>query len=240
MRYSHRDVDFIKLNQDQYLTIACDSCGAIGLKENDIVRVPYSITGKYTARVCLMEIISIGAKPVGLTVNICNEPTPTGNEIIGGIEDELSEAGLDIPLTISTEKNMPTTMTALGITAIGLINKNDILLKDISRGDYVYSIGIPSIGNEVLENQELICNIKILNNILAEKGIKEVIPVGSAGIMGEIDKLCRQYCVEIQPLNDLHIDIYKSAGPCTVIIIISKNKLNDAFEAPINLIGRIL
>lgn len=240
MIYSHRDVDLIKLNEEQYLAIACDSCGAIGLKENDIVKVPTIITGKYTARVCLMEILSIGSKPIGLTVNICNEPDPTGDKILKGIKNELSETGFDIPLTISTEKNMETSMTALGITAIGIINKNNILLKGISSGDYVYSIGIPSIGNEVLENQELISDTKILSKVLKQEGIKEVIPVGSSGIKGELNRLCKYYSIEIKPMDNLQIDIHKSAGPCTVMIAISKTKLKSDFQAPVNLIGRII
>lgn len=239
MIYNHRDIDFIKLNEAQYLAVACDSCGAIGLKANDMVKVPYSITGKYTARVCLMEILSIGAKPIGLTVNICNEPNPTGNEILKGIKDELSQTSFDIPITISTEKNMETSMTALGITAIGIINKNDILLKGLSSGDYIYSIGIPSIGNEVLENQGLISDTKILSKVLNQEGIKEVIPVGSSGIKGELDKLCKFQSIEIRPIDTLQIDIHKSAGPCTVVVAISKTKLKATFEVPVNLIGRI-
>lgn len=240
MTYNHRDVDFIKLNEEQYLAIACDSCGAIGLKDNDIVKVPYNITGKYTARVCLMEIMSVGAKPLSLTVNICNEPSPTGDEILKGIHDELSETGFDIPLTISTEKNMETSMTALGITAIGIINKNDIWANVISSGDFIYSIGLPNVGNEVLKNQGSISDSKILKKVLEEESIREVIPVGSSGIKGELNGLCRHHSVEVKLINDLEIDIYKSAGPCTVIIAISKTELGDVFGVPINLIGKIV
>lgn len=240
MDYRHRDVDFIKLNDIQYMVIACDSCGSIGLKENDLVKVPYNITGKYTARVCLMEILSVGAKPICLTANVCNEPSPTGEEIVNGIQNELSELGFDVPITISTEKNMETSMTALGITVIGLIDKNNILINKASSGDYIYTIGIPSIGSEVLENQELISDITILNSLIKQETIKEIIPVGSSGINGELNMLCESQDIKVQLIDDLQIDIYKSAGPCTVIIVVSTDELIDTYNVPVNLIGRIV
>lgn len=240
MNYRHRDVEFIKFDEYRYLAIACDSCGAIGLKENDIVDVPYSITGKYTARVCLMEILSIGAKPISITATICNELNPTGEEILTGVKDEISKLGFNIPITISTEKNMKTSMTALGITAIGIVDKDSIMVDNIYANSYIYSIGIPCIGNEVLENQDFLCNIEILKKVLKLQSIKEIIPVGSSGIKGELEKLCRYQDIEIQYENDIKIDIYKSAGPCTVMIAISKNKIDNKLSVPINIIGKII
>lgn len=240
MNYNHRDVDFIKLNENQYIAVACDSCGAIGLKENDIVKVPYSITGKYTSRVCLMEVLSVGAKPICLTVNVCNEPSPTGEEILNGIKDELYEAGFDLPITISTEKNMETSMTALGITVIGVIDKDDILINRISCGDYIYTIGIPSVGNEVLENQGLISDITTLNNLMKQESVKEIIPVGSSGVKGELNMLCESQVIELKLADDLQIDIDKSAGPSTVMIVINKDKLIHTYDIPVNFIGRVV
>jgi len=240
MDYKHRDVDFVKLNEKQCLAIACDSCGAIGLKENDIIKVPYHITGKYTARVCLMEILSIGAKPIALTVNICNEPSPAGKEILKGISDELSKSGFDIPISVSTEKNMSTSMTALGVSAIGTVYTDKILINKIDSGDYIYTIGIPCIGNEVLENQSLTSDIKVLKGLLNQEFVKEIIPVGSSGIKGELDKLCESQDIKINFLNDLQIDIHKSAGPCTVIIVISEDLIKHYNDLPINLIGKII
>lgn len=240
MDYNYRDVAFIKLKDNQYITTACDSCGAIGLKENDIVKVPYYITGKYTARVCLMEILSVGAKPLGITANICNEPVPTGEEILRGIHHELLDAGFDIPITMSTEKNMETSMTALGITVIGIINKDNILLDRISKGDNIYAVGIPSVGDEVLENEGLTANTKMLIELLKHEYIKEIIPVGSSGIKGELNSLCEAQDINIQLVDELQVDIYKSAGPSTAVLVISEDKLRDKFSVPINLIGKIL
>jgi len=236
----HRDVNFIKINESEFIVTSCDSCGAIGLKKNDVVKVPYNVTGKYTARVCLMEILSIGAKPIGLTVNICNEPSPTGEEILRGIKDELKEIDYNIPITISTEKNMQTSMTALGVTAIGIVNKNDLIVNKISAGDYIYVAGIPSVGNEVIKNRKIISSTKTVIKTLGLKNIKEIIPVGSTGIRGELNKLMNSGNLKISLIENAKIDINKSAGPSTCIIIISNGRIKDKFDIPLNLLGRII
>lgn len=240
MKSNHRDVDFLEIDSNRFLVTACDSCGAIGLKENDVVKVPYNITGKLTTRVCLMEILSIGAKPIGLTVNICNEPTPTGDEILKGIREELIEIGLDIPISISTEKNMKTSMTALGITGIGIVKKHELLINKVNPGDLVYVAGLPSVGNEVLENMDLIANTYKLKKFLNIKNIKELIPIGSSGIKGELDKMEKNYNLAVSYNKDISLDLNKTAGPSTAMIIICRDILKTSLDIPIEAIGKIV
>lgn len=58
--------------------VSCDSCGGIGEKELDILKVPHRLVGQLTARVALMEIICTGADPKIMTVAISAESEPTG------------------------------------------------------------------------------------------------------------------------------------------------------------------
>ncbi len=236
---SHRDVNFIDLDNDKLLLIACDSCGGIGLKENDIVQSPNNITGGFTARVCLMEILSLGAKPVGLTINICNEPSPTGDEMLLGIKKELENIDLDIPITISTEKNIKTSMTALGVTAMGIVSKKNLLINKVAEGDFIYAAGIPSVGNETIENIKLISDATHIKEILKNQNVKEIIPVGSSGIKGELDKLSTSYDLTIDYIQDTVLDLNKTAGPSTAIIIITKDPLQLKLGIPITFIGKI-
>lgn len=60
-----RDISLIPRGE-QYLAIACDSCGGVGSKEMDLVPASPQIVGYYTARVALMEVLSIGALPMAL------------------------------------------------------------------------------------------------------------------------------------------------------------------------------
>ncbi|WZL72882.1 alpha-ribazole kinase [Clostridiaceae bacterium 35-E11] len=235
----YRDAEIILLNQEEVLVIACDSCGAIGIKEQDQVKASHYIVGKYTARVSLMEVLSLGAKVISLTVNICNEPYPTGDEILKGIQSELKTCNIEVPITVSTEKNISTTMTALGVTVIGIGKRKDLKIDRAVKQDFVYVFGIPKLGNEVVEDEGEITDTHVLLQLLKDPYIKEIIPVGSSGIQGEIEKLLRAKKLYMTYREDGSLDFNKSAGPCTAVIVISERKLEESYGLPQNFIGKL-
>lgn len=102
--YQGRDIEAVLINPEQYLIASCDSCGAIGLKEFDVVKVSWSVTGRMTTRVALLEVLAVGAVPKIMTVAISNEPSPTGEELLKGVKEELDFAGLNLSMAVSTEK----------------------------------------------------------------------------------------------------------------------------------------
>ena len=239
MESKHRDASLIPLDGEQVMVIACDSCGAFGSKSGDQVKVPPQIVGKYTARVAMMEVLALGAKPIAMTVNICNEPSPTGEGIMEGIAEELEAWQLVLPITISTEKNMPTTMTAIGVTLMGIAEKSELLLGKVSPGDLVYSVGLPKVGDAVVTDQGEIADATVMKQLLHMGGIKEIVPVGSSGIKGELNKLAESYQLKFEVLNNERLDLEKSAGPCTVILVITDKVLPNVFEVPCNFIGKM-
>jgi len=239
MENKYRDVVMVPLNEDEVLIMACDSCGAVGMKEQDQVKAPPYIVGKYTARVSLMEVISLGAKVVCITVNICNELDPTGQAVLEGIRSELEECSIQVPITFSTEKNMMTNMTAVGVTVVGVGNRKDLLLNQSASGDFVYVIGIPKVGSEVVEDQGKIAHTAVLLQLLKVDGIKEIIPIGSSGIEGELDKFLQANQLNVEYARNLPVDMKKSAGPCTAMLVICKGELLTEGNIPQNLIGRL-
>lgn len=243
MGYKNRDVEVVFLKENLCLVAACDSCGAIGSKELDVVNVPAHVTGRFTTRVALLEVIACGAIPQLITVAISNEPDPTGSHILEGVRAELLLAGLGaLPLAMSTEKNIPTSQTGLGISVVGSCDANDLRLGKTEPGDYIYGLGKPKMGSEVRDpgDQEII-QVKHVSALLKEKTIHDVIPVGSGGIQHECDllQLTVQGRVEFAP--DCPVPITKSAGPSTVIMFSTKDKIEDlGLELPpLYLIGQI-
>ncbi|MGB9839694.1 alpha-ribazole kinase [Thermovenabulum sp.] len=237
---TYRDVSLIKLRDRTLLVIACDSAGGIGEKEMDAVKVSPYILGRFTSRVSLMEIISINAHPISLSITICAEPHPTGDLILNGIKDELKEIGLqDISFTISTEKNIKTVQTGLGVTCIGLCKNDNLLLGKVQKGDKIYIAGIPKIGKEVNLNDPEIFDLKTLLKLKELKNVKEIIPVGSKGVLGELENFSICNSLKYKLFNPLPIDIKKSAGPSTCAIIFSTDTLKSEFRVPLYLIGEI-
>lgn len=226
MGYKGRDVEVSLLKGGQCLVVACDSCGAIGSKTLDVVHVPANINGRFTTRVALLEVLAAGAEPKMLTVAISNEADPTGEEILEGVREELQSLDLDLlPLVISTEKNMPTQQTGLGISVIGVGDVSALRLATTQIGDYVYGLGFPKVGLEVSdpEDSEIIHGEQI-RKLLEQQGVHDIVPVGSQGIHGEAESLARSSKGRLILNSTCPIELDKSAGPSTALIFSAEQK----------------
>jgi hypothetical protein len=236
---ANRDVSFIELNKNLYLAVACDSCGGIGEKERDVVKVPPYIVGRFTTRVTLMEVLSVGAKPKALTAAICNEPDPTGEGVLIGIKDELKDLSHKFPITISTEKNMKTCQTGLGITIVGLVEKESLRINKTKAGDKLYCVGVPKVGNEISLDDPKIANSLLIKRLLDIPAVHDIIPVGSKGIKGEAEMLVSFLGLKLKWNKNLPIDIQKTAGPATCVLVTCPAELNISMPQPIFLLAQL-
>lgn len=202
------------------MVIACDSAGGIGPKTGDQIKVSGEIIGKFTTRVALMEVLAVGAKPISIINTLSVEYNPTGKEIIKGIKGELAQVGLDETILIngSTEENIQTGQTGLGVTVIGIADQDKLLLASSQNNDLLLAIGLPLVGEEVLAKGDLCADLADIKKLLAIEGVHEIIPVGSKGIAYEADLLARMSGLICRYQKDLALALDKSAGPSTTIL----------------------
>ena len=228
--YKGRDVEVAFLDEGRCLVAACDSCGAIGDKELDVVKVPSYVTGRFTARVALLEVLAAAAVPQFLTAAISNEASPTGEGILAGVADELKSVEIpSLPMVVSTEKNMPTRQTALGISVVGVCREGDLRIATSQPGDNVYCLGLPKVGPEVKtpDDPEIVQGKHVIG-LLAFREIHDVVPVGSQGIRREAEMLAANVDCEFMPHSSVStkdVDWDKSAGPSTCLIFTSPLEL---------------
>lgn len=227
-----RDLIIISIDEEKAMIIACDSCGSIGNKEYDVLKVEPFITGKYGVRVGLLEVMAANAQIVTVIDNVCAEMEPTGREIIRGIESELSNAGLtNVALGGSTEENFPAFSTGLGVTVIGIANKKDIKVNSIEKSSVIYSVGVPKVGSELnYYDDKDIFQYSTLKELLSKGGVYEIVPVGSKGILYEAQELARSNNRVFTLECDSNIDIHRSAGPATIAIVCVDEAIEDEIK----------
>ncbi|ADL08727.1 conserved hypothetical protein [Thermosediminibacter oceani DSM 16646] len=236
----NRDVALVEIQPGIYLAVACDSAGGIGEKERDVVKVPPYITGRFTCRVALMELLAIGADPLAVTATICSEPSPTGEGLLKGITDELSASCLNIPVTISTEKNIPTCQTGLGVTAVGLVKEKGLRMGRTKSGDGIYCLGVPKVGNEVSLDDPEIADTGAVKRLLGLSEVHDIIPVGSRGIKGEVEHLARVSGLSVQWEARLPVNTEKSAGPATCVVFTAPKAPEIKGPTPVFRLGALL
>ncbi|MGO1468881.1 MAG: AIR synthase related protein [Tissierella sp.] len=233
----HRDLTLIDINDKQTLVISCDSSGGIGEKKDDIIKTTPEVVGYFGAQVSMMEILSFGARPISVIDTLSVEMESTGRRIIKGIKEALEPLEFDIEniLTGSSEENFPVSVTGVGITVIGIINKEDFIFPKTKSGLIAALVGVPKVGDEILKNRTDIINIEKLLKLKEKDYIKEILPVGSKGILHEFEEMAKTNNLEAILEKHINKDIYKSAGPSTCVIVsLEKEKFeNLKLETPL-------
>lgn len=210
-----RDVLHIPFNSEESVVIASDNSGAIGLKAEDAVKVPYEMVSYYSFRVAVMECIAAGAEPFAVTLqNFCGEEA--WQALMAGIKKGLSELELDrVPITGSTESNFTLSQSAIGITVLGKMSENmsESMFSEETR---VAVIGVPLVGNELVEREEEAAPLSLFKKICALSDVV-TLPVGSKGILFELNGLFSNKVFAAHEI-DTNLDLLKSSGPSTCFI----------------------
>lgn len=182
-----RDLTVIDFDEGRYLGIACDSCGGIGFKEHDVVKASPQLTAYQTGKVVLAELMSMGFTPLILSDGLAVEMNDTGKQLIEGFNQVLSRLKTArVHLTGSTEENMKTVQTSMGVTCIGICEKNKLKYKKTTEGDVCMLLGLPLVGNDVVNNPDKILDIDDFEKLYLCDYIKEMLPVGSRGTAAEL------------------------------------------------------
>lgn len=249
IEYTRRgDVSIMKVPTGHAIVIGSTSSGAVGPKTMDRVKVDGRILGKFLARVALMDVISIGAFPLLLSVTLGVEKEPTGDEIVEGIKREARSIGLDPNQVLmeNTEDNFETVQTGAGLTVVGFANEDELRLGKTTPGDLIAAIGEPKVGEEVIvaEAKGEIADLKNVAQLSQKKYVHDIAPVGTFGIADGARMMAYSVGRQVKLYEGQKLDLTKSAGPATVILAtIDKDKLEDLttlISKPMNVIGEIL
>ncbi|SMP56281.1 AIR synthase related protein [Anoxynatronum buryatiense] len=215
-----RDFTLLPVSPESTLVIACDSCGGVGDKPEDLVPVSPEITGKFTCRVAAMEVMSTGATPCLVIDTLAVEWEPTGRRIMAGIEAFLEEAGIPLtPLNGSTEENFPMKQTGMGITVIGQVHPRELRSGVAVPGQLLVAAGIPKVGKEIQHPFDPeILSIQDFITLRRHPGVADLIPVGSKGIQAEAWLLAALNGLSLEWQTDCLLPLAKTAGPATCAV----------------------
>lgn len=240
-----RDLTIISIDEKRYMGISCDSCGAIGVKEYDVVKAKPQIVAFQTAKVVLAELLSMGFKPLILSDGLAVEMDDTGKQLIEGFNSAISMLKTcKVHLTGSTEENMKTVQTSMGVTGIGLCDKDKLKYKRTNNTDICILLGLPLVGNEVVNNPDKILDVPDYENLYLCNFIREILPIGSRGISSELKDLCEYNNLNFKYRDNISIDISKSGGPscCCLITLDSSNvgKIEELINKPMEILGHFI
>ena len=208
----------IPFNEQASIIIATDNSGAIGMKKLDEVVVPYEVVAYFAFRVAAMECLAAGGQPFSVVIhNFCGDEEWV--DITRGIKKGLQELALThLPITGSTESNFPLVQSALGVIVLGKKERQSSSTKvDINKME-IAVIGVPLVGDEVVERSDEIIPLSLVRSLLDHKDVQFLLPVGSTGILAELRRLFPGL-EEEEVQMEKSLDLFKSGGPATSVII---------------------
>ncbi|WP_141992342.1 MULTISPECIES: ATP-binding protein [Bacillaceae] len=216
----------LPFSESDSLIISSDNSGGIGLKEKDLVHVPYEVVGYYSFRVAVMECLGVGGSPVSVVLNnFCGDQA--WEDLTRGVRKGLNELGMeDLPITGSTESNMPLLQSALGLMVIGKRANESVKKQHPLRK--IALIGRPLVGEEVMEQQDWVAPLSLYKSLCEMEDV-QALPVGSKGIAYEWEHL--DQCGEGVSVHISNkVDIAKSSGPSTCFLIAYPEQLEEEIK----------
>lgn len=189
--------------------VTTDNSAGIGEKPMDTIAAPDKLTAKFAARVALLEQWAAGSEAEAVLLHNFSG-ADQWQKYMEGIEELLEEAGVQgIPVKGSSETNIDTLQSAIGVTILG---KRVRVPADVDLDWFVY--GVPLIGRDVLERSEEVANLKIIREACEGRMVERIWPVGSKGIAQEMELVMGRQ-VEIIA----GIDVQASGGPSTCVLL---------------------
>ncbi len=219
-----RDLTLLPLIGRLTLVISCDSNASIGEKPNDALPKQYAEVGISALKVPMMELLAAGATPLIIINALCMEMEPSGRKFIAAMRGELERCGYDpgLMLTGSTEDNALTLQSGIGVTVIGLVDEERLRLGKTQPGDVVLCAGNPKDGVRYpyTEGEPDLASISTVLALNDAPGVREILPVGSHGVVYEANELARAAGCSFQlAAPPPEINLYISAGASTAVLV---------------------
>lgn len=242
-----RDLTLLEMNEEQYLVMACDSLGAIGPKPLDVVQASVETVASFTVRVPLFEVISIGATPMYVVDCLTVEMDGVGRELIAAIQSYCRKAGINQPVQFngSTEDNIPTSQTGVGIMVWGVLRKNEWYVGTTKKNDIVVCAGLPKSGPryEMNIDDPEILSLEDCQFLRKQLNVRDMLPVGSKGIAYEAEQLALSMKGSFVPHLQTQVSLTDSAGPASCLLFTTSpeemERLSQLIVAPLTVIGHL-
>ena len=207
---------------DGNLVIASDSVGGIGPKPADTVPATAQTVAHFALRVPLLEVICSGAQPIAVINDLCVELEPTGRQMIKEILRLATEAGINPDaVTGSTEDNVVTRATGVGVTVLGRTPTEGLLSGRARAGDIVLCAGLPLSAphDDVRIGHPSQVTVAAISAAVASGLVHDALPVGSKGIAREVGQLADSAGLDYGWLDPGEVSLSASGGPASCVLL---------------------
>jgi hypothetical protein len=203
----------------------------------------------FALRVPLLEVICSGARPVAVIDNLCVELEPTGRQMLDEIRQLAAKAGIDSrAVTGSTEENVMTQATGIGVTVIGRIGPDGLLSGHSRPGDLVLCAGLPLSAphDDVRIGHPSQVTVAAVSAAVASGLVHDALPVGSKGLTWEVDQLTESAGLRAVWVGPAGVSLTASGGPASCVLFSCAPESVEAVRStigggtPVHVVARVV
>ncbi|MEW6974516.1 AIR synthase related protein [Trueperella pyogenes] len=212
--------DLLVFESDRKLVLACDSVGGIGARPGDTIAAGEKDTAYFAARVPLLEVLCAGAQPLMLVDTLCQD-IDSAATVIEEFRAIAAEAGINAEgVTGSTEDNVETSVTGIGVVVIGEIME-ELLSGGANSGDLIVCVGWPrsAPADRLYKEHPDVVPISAIRTLLRSGLLTDALPVGSKGLEWEVEQLSQSAGLSAIWIDNQPIPVRKSGGPSSCVLL---------------------
>ena len=217
-----RDLSVLSLDEDRLLVVACDSIGSIGDKPHDTYAASPETTAHFALRVPLLEAWCAGGVVELVVDTLGVEREPTGGRMIEQILRDCDAVGIGPDrVTGSTEDNVVTVSTGIGVTVIAVTSPDAFAPGSSRSGDLVLCLGHPTSApdDRIDIGDRRMVPLAAVQAVRGLEGVHDMVPVGSHGLAYEVDQLADSASLRADLEAPDGWDLAKSGGPSSCVIV---------------------
>ncbi len=211
--------DLLFLDGSGSLVVACDSIGGIGPRPADAHHADAATVAHFAMRVPLLELLCTGATPIALVNTLCQD-RDSAAALIDEFRRLAREVGIpDDAVTGTTEDNVPTTMTGVGVVVIGRRHGSPTTTRGLA-GDAVICAGLPMSAprHELFPGHPELVAAAEVQALVGSGLVHDALPVGSRGLEWEVPELARTAGLAVEWAPDHGLDLTQSGGPSSCVL----------------------
>lgn len=211
--------DLLFLDGTGSLVVACDSIGGIGPRPGDAHPASATTVAHFAMRVPLLELLCAGATPIALVNTLCQDRESAG-ELIDEFRRLAAEVGIPAEaVTGTTEDNVPTTSTGVGVVVIGRRSGSPTIPRALP-GDAVICAGLPMSAprHHIYPGHPDLIAASEVQTLMASGLVHDALPVGSRGLAFEVPELADSAGLVVEWAPDHGLDLSQSGGPSSCVL----------------------
>lgn len=226
------------------VVMAVDSIGGVGPLPGDAVAASAETVAHFALRVPLLEVLCAGATPAIVADALTIAREGAGEAMMTHLRALAAEAGVPPEgVTGSTEENLPTRETGIGITVLGFLPP-DAPNRRARPGDVVLCAGLPLSAprDELYPGHPGMVSVAEVRAALESGLTHDALPVGSRGVGFEVGELACTAGLAAS-LADGPVSLSDSGGPSSCVLFACREgdapALASLFSAPVATVARL-